>query len=293
MVKEDDRRVMESKTTMTHEEILTTANGEQKTFLQTKGPLFDETGNLAGIFAILRDITDRKTYEEELQLTNQQLGLLTDITRHDILNKVMVIVGHLTLARKKFSDPEIIGLFDTIDTNIGEIKSQIEFTKMYNTLGTEEPQWMNIGQLISQLHVPSHITLQGNLSCIEIYADPLFRQVFINLLDNSEKYGGHVTAIKVSAQHSRVGLIIIWEDNGVGIPEKEKKKIFRRGYGKSSGLGLFLIAEILGITGIKIRETGIEGSCARFEIIVPKGAFHDHQHQPVPENKGVSKEKSD
>jgi hypothetical protein len=37
--------------------------------------------------------------------------------------------------------------------------------------------------------------------------------------------------------------------------------------------GLFLTQEILAITGMKIKDTGIEGNGARFEITVPKGAF--------------------
>ena len=63
------------------------------------------------------------------------------------------------------------------------------------------------------------------------------------------------------------------EDDGTGIPAEEKEKIFERGYGKNTGLGLFLTREILGITGITIRETGIPGKGARFEIAVPTAAY--------------------
>jgi len=49
--------------------------------------------------------------------------------------------------------------------------------------------------------------------------------------------------------------------------------IFYQGFRKHTGLGLFLSREILGITGMTIVETGITGKGARFEILVPKGAF--------------------
>ena len=65
------------------------------------------------------------------------------------------------------------------------------------------------------------------------------------------------------------GLHIVWEDNGIGIAEKEKELIFERGYGKNTGLGLFLVREILSITGIRILENGVFGEGARFEMIVP------------------------
>ncbi|HNQ30521.1 MAG TPA: sensor histidine kinase, partial [Methanolinea sp.] len=48
---------------------------------------------------------------------------------------------------------------------------------------------------------------------------------------------------------------------------------FEKGYGKGTGLGLFLSREILSITGMTIRETGIPGEGARFEIVVPKGMW--------------------
>ena len=68
-------------------------------------------------------------------------------------------------------------------------------------------------------------------------------------------------------------LVITWEDNGMGIAEDDKEKIFRRGYGKNTGMGLFLVREILSLTGISIRETGVAGSGARFEIVVPEGKY--------------------
>jgi signal transduction histidine kinase len=51
------------------------------------------------------------------------------------------------------------------------------------------------------------------------------------------------------------------------------ERIFERGYGKNTGLGLFLSREILAITGITITENGVPGKGARFEITVPKGAY--------------------
>jgi len=57
------------------------------------------------------------------------------------------------------------------------------------------------------------------------------------------------------------------------VPDSQKDKIFEKGVGRNTGFGLFLAREILSITGIKILETGEEGKGARFEIIVPNGAW--------------------
>ena len=59
----------------------------------------------------------------------------------------------------------------------------------------------------------------------------------------------------------------------MGVPADKKEMIFHRCYGKNTGFGLFLIREILAITGMTIQETGELGKGARFEITVPNGKW--------------------
>ena len=66
-VMDGDRKVIEGGVVRSYEEIVTDSAGQEVTFLSTKGPLFDETGNPIGLFGVARDITDRKRAEEELQ----------------------------------------------------------------------------------------------------------------------------------------------------------------------------------------------------------------------------------
>ena len=68
-------------------------------------------------------------------------------------------------------------------------------------------------------------------------------------------------------------LVIIVEDDGIGISAEEKENLFPKGFGKHKGLGFFLSREILSITGIMITETGEHGKGARFEIRLPKGGY--------------------
>jgi signal transduction histidine kinase len=107
----------------------------------------------------------------------------------------------------------------------------------------------------------------------EIFADPLVVKVFYNLMDNAVRYGGKITFIRFSAEKAGDEHIIVCEDDGEGIVAAEKEKIFERGFGKNTGLGLALSREILSITGITIKETGEPGKGARFEMTVPKGAW--------------------
>jgi len=111
------------------------------------------------------------------------------------------------------------------------------------------------------------------LEKLEIYVDSLLERVFFTLADNTLKQGKTATTVTIGYRFGRDGLVIFYEDNGNGIPDTIKEKIFERGFGTQKGMELFLVREILSITGISIKETGIPGKCARFEIYVPKGAF--------------------
>ncbi len=92
-------------------------------------------------------------------------------------------------------------------------------------------------------------------------------------MENSLRHGGHVNCIRMYSRSEGSSLILILQDNGVGILPEEKKRIFLQGVGHNTGLGLFLVHEILTSTGLTISETGVPGKGARFEIHIPAGLF--------------------
>ena len=112
-----------------------------------------------------------------------------------------------------------------------------------------------------------------------VFADPMFGKVLYNLCDNSLRHGVHVRHIRIRTKPVNAGGMLIYEDDGVGIPQDKKELIFERGFttssgsGKSSGLGLFLVRDILAITGISIQETGVPGAGSRFEMVIPPGKW--------------------
>jgi signal transduction histidine kinase len=84
------------------------------------------------------------------------------------------------------------------------------------------------------------------------------------------RYGGKITTIRFSVEEHEGDRVVVCEDDGLGVGAEEKEKIFERGFGKNTGLGLALSREILAITGITLKETGEPGKGARFEMTVPK-----------------------
>ncbi|NLV26144.1 MAG: PAS domain S-box protein [Methanomicrobiales archaeon] len=246
-------------------------DGEVRDILVRTRILKDSERNVIMIHGANQDITERKKAEEVLRRVNRQLNLLTSITRHDILNSLMAIYWFLDAIEHKFSDPVLLEYVMGMNMAAGEIQSQIEFTRVYEELGSHEPAWISLNAVMPYQSVPSHITLTADVTGIAIYADPMLDKVFFNLLDNSIRHGQRVTEIRVSTHESDDNLKVVWEDNGVGVSAAEKESIFLRGFGKHTGFGMFLVQEILSLTDITIQETGREGEGARFEILVPKG----------------------
>jgi PAS domain S-box-containing protein len=241
--------------------------------IEIRPSVTDTNGKRAGFRGLAVDITERKRAEEALHRANRQLGLLTGITRHDILNKVSVILGYLRIAEKKNTDPAIGDYLRKVDAATTAIRSQIEFTRVYQDLGTHEPQWLWLDEVMPRLYLPPAVALKADGQGIQVFADPMLERVFFNLLDNSIRHGQRVSEIRVMPLRAGEDLVVVWEDNGIGIPAGEKERIFERGFGRNSGLGMFMVREILSLTGITIRETGVPGTGSRFEIVVPNGAF--------------------
>jgi signal transduction histidine kinase len=223
-----------------------------------------------------QDNAERRKVESALALANQKLTLLSQITRHDISNRVFALLVELDLAREIAGDGPINRNLENMEKTAFSIQDQIAFTKDYQDIGAQVPSWHSVSALVrnAEGQLPmKNVNITLDLDRVEIFADPMIGKVFYNLIDNALRHGERVTRIAFSYQVSDTAMVIVCEDDGVGIPDPDKQHVFTKGFGRDSGLGLFLIREILSITGISIRETGVQGKGARFEITVPTGDF--------------------
>jgi len=230
----------------------------------------------SGYLVHIQDISGQKRSQEALAMLNKKLSLVGSVTRHDVLNQLTAIVGYNELLGMMVQDPKLKSFLEKERQAIEKIQRQFKFAKEYQNIGVGSPEWQNIRDVVSRMgdelelaNVQVTVTT-GNGS---IYADPLFERVIYNLFDNALRHGEKVSEIRVSLHETDTGAVLIIEDNGVGIAAEEKTRIFERGYGKNTGWGLFLIEEILAITGLSIVENGVPGKGARFEINIPPGKY--------------------
>ena len=253
-------------------------DGTYRWLFDSGKPFSTPEGEFAGYIGSCYDIHDRKLAEEGLKQANRKLNLLSTITRHDINNQLLALKAYLELSKETLGDAAKMSEYIIREERAANaIERQIIFTKEYQDLGVTAPVWQRADASITKAQnlLPLRdVRIAAELRDIEVFADPLFEKVFYNLIDNALRYGGQgMTMIRITSRASEKGLVISVEDDGTGISAADKGRLFERGFGHHTGLGLFLSREILAITGITISETGEPGKGARFEILVPKGGY--------------------
>jgi PAS domain S-box-containing protein len=236
--------------------------------------------------ATVRDISDRVRITQALLQANRKLNLLSSITRHDINNQLTSLYGNIELSRLNTSDRSLHDIIAREGRAAEAIHQLIAFTKDYQDIGGQTPQWQDLDGIIRRvitLAGTPPVSILADVDALEIFSDPMLEKVFFNLVDNALRHGKTVTEIRFSHEFTKDGVMVICRDNGIGVPYNEKEQIFERGVGKNTGFGLFIAREILGITGLSIRESGIPGEGARFDILIPRELYRvRHEEEGAP-----------
>lgn len=230
------------------------------------------------LIALEEHIRSERGAVQSAWMANEKLTLLSKITSHDVLNQVTVIRGFTDLTRDSLPvGAPAIRYLDRIAEASISIEDQLGFTREYLIGGSESaPAWFNVSELVRRvtLKMPlGAVKVEDECGDLEIFTDPLFHRIVYNLVDNSLSHGEKVTRIRFLFRSEGEEGVLTYEDDGIGIPYEEKEHIFMKGFGKHKGLGLFLTRGILAISNISIRENGIPGQGARFELRIPKGFF--------------------
>jgi PAS domain S-box-containing protein len=256
-------------------EMMMMSEGTVRFYEVTDFPLISEKKGEGWIFTF-RDISERRQIQESLERANKNLNLLSSITRHDILNLVTGLQGYLTFSMEENTNENIGGYLTKCQELTRTIQHQIEFTRFYQEIGAGKPRWQNIAWLAAKIRrefPPAPADYRVELDGVQVYADPLLEKVFFTLVENTIRHGEGASALSFTFQVVDGSLVLTYQDNGPGIIEEDKSKIFQKQFGKHTGYGLFIAREILTITGMTILEDGNFGDGARFRISVPPGAW--------------------
>jgi len=236
-------------------------------------PLTDfSTRKPVGVIEYVKDVTESKIAEELLRRANERLRLGSGISRHDILNQLTIISGCIDMVRSSSIDEKMKRIMCAAEEATKNIVRFLEFQRGYEKMGELTPEWINAEKAcLKGISSLSHgdVSIKVNLEGLEIYSDRILEKVFYNLVDNSLKHGNNVKKIDIFFENGDGRLLMVCQDDGIGVPHDLKHVIFEPKHAH----GLRLVKDILALSGITIQENGMIDEGARFEMSVPRHSF--------------------
>jgi len=225
----------------------------------------------------------KENMEEEIETEHSEkmleaLLIFNKFIRHDLWNKITIIKDALEALQKgsKIAKPE--KLFRMTIENLRSVEQILDSSRNHDELFSQQNfKYVELTDIFSEAICMNDERRMGVdiviIDCEKVVVlNPLMNKVLYTLIDNSLTHGEGISKIKLACQKRKDEIILIYEDNGVGIPKERKEKIFEKGFsgGGGTGLGLFLTRKLCDMYGWQITETGEPEKGARFEIIIPK-----------------------
>jgi len=267
-------------------------DGTRGTMLSSAAPIRDAEGKVIGGVAVIQDITRQRKLEHDAIEAKEQAELYIDLLSHDISNMNTAVSSYLQMALDKmdieqknlqyFTKPqEILENSNRLIENVRKIQ-QVESHESKHGL-------VDLGWLLEDVrsefeHYPGRevkITYKTAIKKFVMSSD-LLKDVFTNLVSNSIKHSAGPVEISIvlnkvfegGREHYKVTV----EDDGPGIPDDLKSKLFQRkqrGRTKTTGtgLGLYLVRKLVedvnGRVWVEDRVPGDPTKGSRFVVLLP------------------------
>ncbi|MCD6171493.1 MAG: PAS domain S-box protein [Thermoplasmata archaeon] len=221
---------------------------------------------------IIKDITPIEEAREKLEIYNSML-------RHDITNRLQIAIATLELLREEESKEEADELIKKAFDNLISINDLLLKLRMISIASNKKLKKVDLSESITKsieyfrkIAEEKSIKIRYDGSGGYVIADEMLVNIFSNLIENSIKHS-ECKNIYISVKESNDEYIIEIRDDGKGIPEEIKDKIFEMGVksreSRGSGLGLHLTKMIIESYGGKIFLKDVEKGAA-FEIHLKK-----------------------
>jgi PAS domain S-box-containing protein len=267
----------------------------------TATAFYDRDGKVTGYHGVSRDISERKKAElllkereSQLRELNSTKDKLFSIIAHDLRGPFNAIIGLSELLIKKSKDFEVtktekyLGIINTTAENtLILLDNLLDWANSQTGKNIYKPEKTNLGAIISEiLEVSKSIAKIKNISLnyiqtddVEVYADVnMLKTILRNLISNAIKYTHSNGEISISAAKNQNNIEITVSDNGVGISEETRDKLFEIDSNitttgtadeKGSGLGLILCKDFVEKHGGKIWVKSELGKGSAFTFSLP------------------------
>lgn len=249
-------------------------DGSIKVLESTAIPIYDSEGELKGYRGIDRDVTERSQAKERKEF-------LHSLLRHDVANKIQLLDGYLSLL-EEIDLPEEAEEF--LDKGKGVAKNTLNLIEKIRKLNKiekeEEMVKIDLNSTLNSvlLEYEKKLDEKGidinieEKSCF-VKGGSLLEEVFSNLIENSIQHSS-CGKIEIHIEVEGDECVMVYQDDGKGIGEEDKKKVFDKGFKvgekAGSGVGMYLVKEIVKSYrgSVEIKDSELGG--VRFDIYFKK-----------------------
>lgn len=220
---------------------------------------------------------------EKRQLEMEQLarlGQMAATLAHEIRNPLATIKGFVQLAAEK-AGPETAALLAPVPPEIERLERLVKDLLLYGRPVEARPAWVSWDTLARELETNARqlagdrpIRLSVLRSSLQMNTDPdLLKAALLNLLRNAVEAVDEHGEVRVGVQASRSGLIVTIEDDGPGLSEEARKRLFEPFYTTKafgSGLGLATSRKLIETLGGQLRLVPRHPRGTRAEVVLPR-----------------------
>lgn len=252
----------------------------------------DDAGNVKWIYGIAQDITGRKLAEQALKEAKAQADLYLDLMGHDISNMNQIGIGFLELAidTMELDEGERLLLAKPLEAFVSSSRLIENLRKLQKVQAGElRHHNVDLGQVLEKVRT-DYSSIPGRNIRIDyllkdgcnVKANELLYDLFSNLVGNAIKHTHREPVIGMrlerSGENGKNWYVVSVEDNGPGIPDVLKPRLFSRNLrgdtnSKGSGLGLYLVKTLVndyrGDVRVEDRVKGEPSLGSRFVVRLP------------------------
>ncbi len=280
----------------------------EKRYLRKDGSVFwgdlsvtrilDREGRIEALIAVILDISDAKTTEEQLKKANRELEGFAYTVSHDLRSPLTAIIGFaefLNSGDRTTFDPQDRECISEIEKSGRRMLSLMEDLLVLAKVGKLEcpAEPADTDRIVEGVLAELSKSYDNaekliRCSCLPKVRIPetLLSQLFLNLIGNALHYaGGTGKAIEVVGERKGRRVTYTVRDHGPGIPEEERSRIFEVFYRgasgrqtKGTGIGLAIVQKIAQLYGGHAWVEETPGGGSTFLVIL-------RDEEPAPEGK--------
>lgn len=255
----------------------TSAKGNEL-MIKIMGQPVIKDGKVIKLQGTFQDITKIKMVEMEMQNAKEEVEFYMDLLGHDLGNIHQGISGSLQMLQQKIDSDKInMKILELASESVKNATTLTKEVVLLSRLRDREPELEDLHlkevleDAIEQIRATfseRDIDIEMEDLDHEIRAEPLVRELFINILHNATRLQDDEAWIRMYATRKKDRVMVSIEDKGPGIPNSMKSDLFKRfglkGEKIRRGLGLSISKVLAERYGGNIRvEDRIKGDYSK------------------------------